>query len=211
VPELLPRALFWFRWGAAWTWITGFFLMVVLYYVGPNLTMDGTKPGVGQWLVPFAGLIVGFFVYDQLFKTLGKTQHALAVVIWGAIAVGFGWAIAGPMGLSPRGAFIHVGALFGTAMAANVWMRIWPAQKRIITAVKNGAAPDPADPAMAGLRSKHNTYMSVPLLLLMVSVNQGGFIGQEPGGVALWTAVTLGVGWVATFLLYKKVASVKGF
>lgn len=208
VPELMPRALFWFRWGAAWTWITGALLLTVLYYVGPYLTTDGTKPDLVHWAVPFLGLFVGFAVYDQLFKALGKTQHTAAVIVWGAIAVLFAWLIHGPLGLSARGAYIHVGALFGTSMAANVWMRIWPAQKRIITAVKNGQAPDPADPAMAGLRSKHNTYMSVPLLLFMVSVNQDALLSQKP---VIWVPIILAIGWAATWLIYKKVASVKGF
>lgn len=217
VPELMPRALFWFRWGAAWTWVTGVFLMLVLYYFGPNFfdassANSGQKPGIGTWLIPFAGVLLGFVVYDQLFKTLGRTQHHLAVVIWGLIAVGFGALLRGPLEMSSRAAFIHVGALLGTSMAANVWMRIWPAQKRIITAVKAGSAPDPADPAMAGLRSRHNTYMSVPLILLMVSVDQAAMTARDSAlDLALWTAVTLGIGWVATFLIYKKVASVKGF
>jgi uncharacterized membrane protein len=212
VPELMPRALFWFRWGAAWTWVTGFFLLVVLYYVGPYMTTDGTRPSLGQWALPFAGLFVGFALYDQLFKSLGKSQHQLAVVIWGLVAVGFAWALSGPLGLSSRAAFIHVGALFGTSMFANVWMRIWPAQRRIITAIRDGAAPDPADPALAGLRSKHNTYMSVPLLLLMVAVNQDALLARNTATeVALWTAIVLAIGWVGTWLVYKKVPSVKGF
>ena len=110
--------------------------------------------------------------------------------------------------LSGRAMFIHIGALFGTSMAANVWMRIWPAQRRIITATKNGETPDPADPAMAGLRSKHNTYMSVPLLLFMVAVDQAAMIGADP---VVWVPVTLAVAWVATWAIYKKAAKVPGF
>ncbi len=209
VPELMPRALFWFRWGAAWTWITGFFLMVVLYYVGPYMTVDGTRPGFAKWIVPFAFLFVGFALYDQLFKTLGKKQHHLAVVIWGLVAVGFAWAINGPLGFSARAAFIHVGALFGTAMAANVWMRIWPAQRRIITATKEGKAPDAADPALAGLRSKHNTYMSVPLLMLMLLPDQVGKVASVP--VEFFLPGLLVVSFGATWMLYGKAKQVQGF
>jgi len=208
VPELMPRALFWFRWGAAYTWVTGILLLFVLYYVGPNLTTDGTRPELTQWIVPLAGILVGFLVYDVLFKSLAG-QHAVAVVIWGLLACAFAWLLSGPMEFSARGTYIHVGALFGTSMAANVWMRIWPAQKRIITAIKNGEAPDAKDPALAGLRSKHNTYMSVPLLLLMVGVNQDALLAAPQP--ALWVAVTLAVGFVATYAIYKKVPSVKGF
>ncbi len=75
-------------------------------------------------------------------------------------------------------------------------------------AAPDGEAPDAADPAMAGLRSKHNTYMSVPLLLLMVSVDQSALTSKPP---VVWVPVILAVGWVATYLLYKKVGSVRGF
>jgi uncharacterized membrane protein len=68
-----------------------------------------------------------------------------------------------------RAVFIHVGAMLGTIMAANVWMRIWPAQRKIIAAIKDGQAPDAGIVALAGMRSRHNTFMSIPLLFLMVS------------------------------------------
>lgn len=214
VPELMPRALFWFRWGAAWTWITGFVLLFLLYYMGDygfffatTSENAGLRPGFGQWIVPFGGLFVGFLLYDILFKVMAG-QHAIAVVIWGGIAIGWAYVLNSALELSARATYIHVAAVFGTAMAANVWMRIWPAQKRIITATKNGQAPDPADPALAGLRSKHNTYMSVPLLLFMVSVHQGVITGAN---VVTSVAMTLVIGFVATYLIYKKVPSVKGF
>jgi uncharacterized membrane protein len=96
--------------------------------------------------------------------------------------------------------------MFGTIMAANVWMRIWPAQKKIITATKNGEKPDPAVAAMAGLRSKHNTYMSVPLVFTMLAQHATWAASYE------WAlpAVVL-VGWGFTYWMYKKAATVKGF
>lgn len=208
VPELMPRALYFFRWGAAYTWIFGLFLLFIVYYHGPFFMEDGTRAGAAQWGQALGGIVVGFVVYDLLFKTVGKANHAVAVVIWGAVAVGFAAFLLHVVGASPRAAYIHVGALFGTAMAANVWMRIWPAQRRIITAIKNGEAPDGNDAATAGLRSKHNTYMSVPLLLLMVIVHLGALVGLEPL-VAL--PVILVVGFVATKAVYAKAGKVQGF
>ena len=220
VPELMPRALWWFRWGAAWTWLTGVALVFVMYYIRPSGYYFASEyqlanPGVGnpepaQWAVPFACLLVGFVVYDNLFKMVGsksKQAHSACVVIWGAVAVGFYVLMTEALDMSPRAGLVHVGGLFGTSMAANVWMRIWPAQRRIITATKNGEAPNPADPALAGLRSKHNTYMSVPLLFLMISVDQT--MAASLGWVGL--ALVLAVSWAVTFLLYKKAAAVKGF
>jgi uncharacterized membrane protein len=216
----MPRALFWFRWGAAWTWITGVLLMFVMYYVRPTGYFFSTdyqmanpgvgNPGPGQWIVPFIGLFVGFLIYDNLFKIVGSKSgqaHAACVVIWGAISVGFYVLMTQALDMSARAGLIHVGALFGTSMAANVWMRIWPAQKRIITATKNGEKPDPSDPALAGLRSKHNTYMSVALLFLMVSVDQAMAHSLDWLGLSLF----LGASWVICWLLYKKAATVKGF
>jgi uncharacterized membrane protein len=104
-----------------------------------------------------------------------------------------------------RGYAIHMGAMFGTFMAFNVWYRIWPAQRKIITAIKNGQAPDAAVVALAGTRSKHNTYMSVPLVFAMIS--QHGLWAASPGHLS----VVILVGWAVVFLLYNKAKSVKGF
>jgi len=211
VPQLMPRALFWFRWGAAWTWVSGLFLLFLVYYhgySGSNLVEGQMAVTAMTWLPGFLGLFVGFLVYDLLFKALGK-QHNVAVVLWGLCAVGFGMALLEVFHFSQRAAYIHVGALFGTAMAANVWMRIWPAQKRIITAVKEGRAPDAADPAVAGLRSKHNTYMSVPLLLLMLLPDQVGKVADLPLHAVLPGLLVVGFG--ATWWIYGKAKQVQGF
>jgi len=211
VPELMPRALWWFRWGAAFTWITGFLLLFLVYYHGydgANL-FEGqhAPPTAADWGPGLAGLFVGFVVYDQLFKQL-KGQHAVAVGIWGAVALGFAWYLRDVQGFSTRATYIHVAALFGTAMAANVWMRIWPAQKRIITAIKNGEAPNGDDVALAGLRSKHNTYMSVSLLLFMVSVHQDSLLSMN---YLAAIAGVLAISFGATWLLYRKAKTVPGF
>jgi uncharacterized membrane protein len=214
VPQLMPRALFMFRWGAAWTWITGLMLLFLVYYhgyQGSNLVDMATrteKVGAMTWLPGLGGVLLGFLVYDLLFKALAK-QHNVAVALWGLFAVGFGWMLLEMLGYSQRAAYIHVGAMFGTAMAANVWMRIWPAQRRIITATKEGKAPDAADPALAGLRSKHNTYMSVPLLLLMLLPDQIGKVADLPY-LAVMPGI-LAVAFGATWWLYGKAKTVQGF
>jgi uncharacterized membrane protein len=219
VPQLMPRALFWFRWGAAATYVTGLYLLFKLYYHGsePNFyssanpAFAGLKPETMDWLRAFLATLIGFSIYDVLFKLLGKTKagHAFAVLVWGALIVAYACYLKDYLHASPRAIYIHVGALLGTTMAANVWMRIWPAQRRIITAVRDGQAPNPADPAVAGQRSKHNTYMSVPLLLFMVSVHQGDLLSWSP--LQCWLVVILIVGWLGTFALYKLVPTVKGF
>jgi uncharacterized membrane protein len=198
VPQLMPRALYWFRWGAAYTWITGILLLGLVIYMGGGLAStigDGAGMGVGLGL-----LVVGFLVYDVLWKSpLGKNEMAATAVSFILLAlVTFGLAQI----FGGRAVWIHVGALFGTIMAANVWMRIWPNQRRIITAIAGGTAPDAAIVSLAGLRSKHNTYLSVPLVLTMISNHFPTAYGHDFGWAILLVMVLLG--WGGTKLLYRK-------
>jgi uncharacterized membrane protein len=97
---------------------------------------------------------------------LGRSEVGLAVSGFALIlALTFGLTRV----LSGRAAYMHVGAVLGTLMAANVWVRILPAQRRMIALVSGGGAPDPALGAQAKLRSKHNTFMVVPLVFIMLS------------------------------------------
>ncbi len=201
VPELMPRALYWFRWGAAYTWVTGVLLLLLVYYHS-GLVFDD-----GQWgLMSFIGLAIvflGVFVYDVLYKTaLADLRNGFIGGVILATAVVFFLDYAG---FSFRGYSIHLGALFGTIMAFNVWFRIWPAQQKIITAIKAGQAPDPALVALAGLRSKHNTYMSAPLVFTMIS--QHAIWASNP----IFLTLVILVGWGAVYWLYTKAATVKGF
>ena len=211
VPQLMPRALYFFRWGALYTWVSGVLLVFLVYYHGyeSSYFFEGQHPRATpvEWGLPFVSLVVGFVLYDLIFKALAK-QHAVAVVLWGLIVIGFAFVCREVWHLSMRATYIHVGGLLGTTMAANVWMRIWPAQRRIITAIKNGQTPDPADPVLAGLRSKHNTFMSVPLLLFMVSVHQDQMLAQD---YRWFLPAVLVIGFAATWLLYGKAKKVQGF
>ncbi len=206
VPQLMPRALYWFRWGAAWTWVTGVLLVLLIFYHGREVF-----PGIRGFRLPDIVMILvtflAFLGYDALWKSgLGKDIRVGAAVCYGLVVVivllYVYWA-----GFSYRGYVIHTGALFGTIMAANVWMRIWPMQRRIITAVKEGTAPDPAWAALAGARSRHNVYMSVPLVWTMISSHTTTPFASSP----LYLFVVILVGWGAVYLLYKKAPKVPGF
>jgi uncharacterized membrane protein len=167
--QVLPRTLHWFRWEAALTWISGMGLLLLVYYAGGLLVDDrvadisvATAASIGLAL-----LVVSWFVYDALCHTpLGRSEVGLAVSGFALIlALTFGLTRV----LSGRAAYMHVGAVLGTLMAANVWVRILPAQRRMIALVSGGGAPDPALGAQAKLRSKHNTFMVVPLVFIMLS------------------------------------------
>ena len=106
---------------------------------------------------------------------------------------------------SYRAYVIHTGTMFGTIMAFNVWFRIWPAQQKIIAATKAGEAPDAALLALAGGRSRHNTYLSVPLVWSMIDTHTT--VGAASPAVLM---VVVLVGWHVVFQLYKKSASIEG-
>jgi uncharacterized membrane protein len=167
--ERLPEKLHWFRWEAALTWISGMILLVLVYYMGGALVDDsiadigvGTGVGIGLGL-----LVVAWGVYDLLCQSpLGRSESALAASSYVLIVLA---AYGLTHVLSGRAAYIHVGAMFGTLMTLNVWMRILPAQRRMIAAVQEGRKPDERLAARAKLRSKHNMYMAVPVVFLMIS------------------------------------------
>lgn len=204
VPELMPRALYWFRWGAAFTWVTGLYLLLYLFYHSKLALQDpdaGFGLGAGLMLVL---VLVAPFIYDPLAKgPLKDPQVAFGGGVVLATVLLFVFQMVGGFGF--RGYSIHLGALFGTLMAYNVWFRIWPSQQEIITATKNGTAPNPDLVALAGLRSKHNTYMSVPLIFLMIAQH------------ATWASspISLGVivlvGWALVYHIYDRASKVPGF
>ena len=147
-PQLITRALWWFRWGAMTTFIVGLLLFTQLYMYVPG---------------------VGFGVSDQFSTDAGITGRA----IW-----------------------ILIGMLFGTVMWFNVWFIIWPAQKKVLTAVRDGVPPNPALPKRALLASRTNTYLSGPMLFGMLAPNHYGAINGLTavlaialGLVAIWWAI----------------------
>jgi uncharacterized membrane protein len=163
-----PEQVRWFRWEALMTWLAGVVLLVLVYYLGDGLVdpdvadiskQAGIAIGVGS-------MIVGWLIYDLAVRSLGKSPTAF---------VGFGFLMTGAAAwglthvMSGRAAYIHVGAIFGTIMTLNVWMRILPAQRKMIAAAAAGETFDPSLGAQAKLRSKHNTFLAVPVVFLMLS------------------------------------------
>ena len=210
----MPRTLYFFRWGAAWTWVTGLVLLLVVFYHG-GLTFEEDA----NWQLPAFVMIgitfLGVYLYDFIYKS-GLASNLRLVTILSFVLVGVvvylmkEWA-----GFSYRSFNIHLGVLFGTNMAFNVWFRIWPAQQEIITAIKNGEAPNGDLVALAGLRSKHNTYMSVPLIWTMINQHTtalaGGNFGITSSTNWLVLMLVVALGWHIVFQIYKKSAKIEGF
>jgi len=201
VPELMPRALYWFRWGAAYTWVTGILLLWIVYWAG-NAMGSERMSSYGSGGIALLIVLVAFAVYDVLWKNMKNetTGMIVSLVLFAVLIFIFHLFMGG------RALFIYAGGLFGTIMAANVWMRIWPNQRKIIAGVKGtGPAPDPSIPALAALRSKHNTYMSVPLIFFMVSNHFPGVYGNDYAWVLAIVFVILG--WGITKFLFNKAAT----
>ncbi len=170
MPDLLSRKLHWFRWEAATTWLSGMLLLVVVYYLGGGALVDRDVSNISVGAAVALGvglLVVAWVVYDLMIcSPLGKNERAFAVIAYLiVVAVTYGLTRI----LSGRAAYIHIGAMFGTIMAANVWMRILPAQGKMIAAIKEGRKVDQALAAQAKFRSKQNTFMAVPVVFIMIS------------------------------------------
>jgi uncharacterized membrane protein len=150
VPELMPRTLFWFRWGAAWTWVTGVILLYLVYWngslsmgesVGNNVFDNGADVTfISHTMILF--IFIAVFIYDFIYKSSLSNNVRLITIISFVLISFIVYSMANFANFSYRGFNIHLGAMFGTIMAFNVWFRIWPAQQKIITAIKNGEAPD---------------------------------------------------------------------
>jgi uncharacterized membrane protein len=195
-----PQQVHWFRWEALMTWLSGVVLLVLLYYLGDGLIDPDVAdiPKQAGIAIGLGALAAGWFIYDLAVRSpLGKSQAAFAgfgLVMTGAAAWGLLHVFSG------RAAYIHVGAIFGTIMTLNVWMRILPAQRKMLASAAAGEKFDAALGAQAKLRSKHNTFLAVPVVFLMLSNHfPVASYGNRYGWEVLLALVV--VGWVAAKLI----------
>jgi uncharacterized membrane protein len=170
-PDELPKELHWFKWEAYSTWLSGFALLTIVYYFNAQAMMvDRTVADLSSWQaigIGLGSLLVGWTVYDLLCRSkLGR--HDL---LFGAVMFIFLVASAFVLTkyLSGRAAYIHVGAMIGTMMVANVLMLIIPGQRKMVNAMMAGQKPDPIHGLKAKQRSVHNNYFTLPVLFIMIS------------------------------------------
>ena len=170
-PATLPEVLHWFKWEAYLTWVTGFGLLVVQYYFHAEafLIDPGVMP-LNAWqaaAISAASLAAGWFIYDGLCRSkVGENTVLLALSVFALILIA---AVLYTKVFSGRGAFVHVGALVGTIMAINVFGVIIPNQKKMIAQMIAGQTPETRFGAIGKQRSIHNNYLTLPVLLMMVS------------------------------------------
>ena len=187
-PPHLPPHLHWFTWEAYLTWVTGFGLMVVQYYLHANAYL--IDPAVlplapGQAIaISLASLLAGWLVYDALCRACGERTVVLAAGVFVLILAA---SVLYTKVFSGRGAFLHVGALVGTIMAVNVFAVIVPNQKKMVAQLLRGEEPEARYGNIGKQRSLHNNYLTLPVLLMMVSPHYP-FLSAHPHS---WLVVAL--------------------
>lgn len=170
-PPTLPEHLTWHKWQAYWTWISGFFLLVWVYYLQSELYL--IDPAVRELSPLLAGAIglgaltLGWLIYDGLCRSPLKGNDVLLGLIGFAYVVAASWAFS--QVFSGRGALIHTGALMATIMSANVFFVIIPGTRKQTEALKAGRKPDPAWGKAAKQRSAHNNYITLPVIFMMIA------------------------------------------
>jgi len=202
-PAQMPDDLHWFKWEAYWTWISGFSLLILVYYGGAkSFLIDPSKADLSEPQAIAIGLgflTLGWLVYDLLCRSPLKANNRLLGVIWFAFL--FAAAIVLNALFNARGAYLHVGAMIGTAMVGNVFFVIIPNQRKVVAALIAGNVPDPSLGAAAKQRSVHNNYMTLPVLFIMISPHYPMTYGADRPWLVLALLGALGVAIRHVFIL----------
>jgi uncharacterized membrane protein len=203
-PEALPQELHWFRYEAYYTWVTGFLMLCLVYYVQARAFLIDPRVLSLEPLQAIAlsigALVVGWFIYDRLCKSpLGRHTRWLALAVF-LLAVGFAFFFS--LVFSDRAAFLHIGALLGTIMSANVFFVIIPNQKIVVADLIAGRKPTPALGEQAKQRSLHNNYLTLPVVLTMISGHYP-MLFQQPYAWLFAAAIIVGAGLVRHFYNLK--------
>jgi uncharacterized membrane protein len=186
-PQVLPEPLHWFKWEAYWTWLSGFTLLVVMYYMHAGVYMidrqvaDIAAPQAV--IVSVALLAAGWVVYDQLCRHLGLDREEWIAAAMIALMALVAWGLSHLY--SGRAVYMQVGAMLGTIMAANVLMVIIPSQRKLVEAKEQGIAPDPVYGLRGKQRSVHNNYFTLPVLFIMISNHYPMTYGAKYGWAVL--------------------------
>jgi uncharacterized membrane protein len=198
-PEQLPETLHWFKWEAYTTWLSGFALMVVLYYLNADtylIDRDVADLSTGVAItISIALLAAAWLVYDGLCRLLASRPAVLAAVLLALITLA-AWGIS--QLFSGRAVYLQIGAMLGTMMVGNVFFVIIPAHWELVRAKRAGREPDPAANVRAKLRSVHNNYLTLPVVFTMISNHFPFTYGHSYQWLILVTLLVIGA-WVRHF------------
>lgn len=195
-PAKLPKTLHWFKYEAYFTWLSGFGLLAIIYYHGAKLYLiDPDVMALSTWQATGIGLsvlVVGWFVYDLMCKTALSRKPVWFATIGFLLLTATAYALC--QVFSSRGAYLHIGALVGTMMAANVFFVIIPNQKVMVEQMSAGKEPDPDLGRAGALRSLHNNYFTLPVLFIMVSHHYPMTYGHSQPWLILAALSLIGAG-----------------
>ena len=198
-PRVLPETLHWFKWEAYTTWLSGFALMIVLYYLNADtylIDKSVADLSAGEAVAISIGLLAAaWLVYDVLCRLLASKPFVLAAILLGLITVA-AWGI-GHL-FSARAMYLQIGAMLGTMMVGNVFFVIIPAHWELVRAKQAGREPDPAANARGKLRSVHNNYLTLPVVFTMLSNHFPFTYGHSYSWLILVVLLVIGA-WVRHF------------
>ena len=203
-PPKLPEPLYWFKWEAYTTWLSGFALLIVLYYVNASTYLVDRSvadlTSTEAILISIGLLVVAWVVYDALCRAI-PSQLVLAVAVIALTTVA-AWGCS--QLFSGRAAYVQVGAMLGTIMAANVFVVIIPAHHKLLRAMKEGREPDPAPGIRAKERSVHNNYLTLPVLFAMLSPHFPATYGHSYSWLILVVMMLIGA-WIRLYFNLRHV------
>jgi uncharacterized membrane protein len=170
-PAALPEHLTWFKWESYATWLSGFAMLVLVYYLGAELYLvDPNVADIAVWqavAISLASLAFGWIAYNTLCKVFVEADQTRLMVALFVVLVAMAWGYT--QVFSGRAALLHLGAFTATIMSANVFFIIIPNQKVVVADLRAGRRPDPKYGRIAKQRSTHNNYLTLPVLFLMLS------------------------------------------
>lgn len=170
-PEAMPEHLTWFKWESYMTWLSGFAMLVIIYYFGADLFLvDRTVMELQNWQaisISIGSLALGWVIYDALCKSKFGDDNTRLMVLLFVLLVAMAWGYT--QVFSGRAAFLHLGAFTGTVMSGNVFFIIMPNQRIVVADLMAGRVPDAKYGKIAKQRSTHNNYLTLPVIFMMIS------------------------------------------
>jgi len=198
-PPTLPEPLHWFKWEAYTTWLSGFALLIVLYYFhADTYLIDKDVADLSTWeaiAISIGLLAASWLVYDALCRVLGSRPLVLAATLLALITLS-AWGISHLF--SGRATYLQVGAMIGTMMVGNVFFVIIPAHWELVRAKQAGREPDPAANERGKLRSVHNNYLTLPVVFTMISNHFPFTYGHSYSWLILVVLLVIGA-WIRHF------------
>jgi uncharacterized membrane protein len=198
-PHVLPEPLYWFKWEAYTTWMSGFALLIVVYFIHPQTYLvDPSVAKLSSWeaiVLAVGGLVVAWLVYDVVCRVFGDNDLVIGVLVFAFVVLA---SYEATRLFAARAAYLEVGAMLGTIMAANVFFVIIPAHWELVRAKKAGREPDPRWNARGKQRSVHNNYFTLPVLFAMLSYHFPFTYGHSHAWVILICLMAIGA-WIRHF------------